>query len=151
MSWLPMLGLALTVAAPGVKDPPKKAGAPSIVGEWACDSGVRGGMEFPAGVATDMVLEFGADGKFRVRVGAAGAGGTKEGTYTTKPAKEVTEIDMITGVGDTAPGIFKIEKDKLTLCFDDRGAAAERPTAFESPAGSRVMLMTFKRVEKKKE
>ena len=62
--------------------------------------------------------------------------------------------------GAAAPtlAIYKIEEDMLTLCSampefpgGRKGVVAGRPTAFEAPAGSRLVLMTFKRMEKKKE
>ena len=144
-----LLILGLVLAAPGVKDAPKKAEPPGLVGEWAVEGLVRGGKEFPVAAAEGMSIEFKADGKFQVRI--KGQDAKEEGTYKTVAGKDATEIDMITGTNETAPGLFKVEKDKLTLCIDDRGAGAVRPAGFESPAGSRVMLMTLKRVEKKKE
>jgi uncharacterized protein (TIGR03067 family) len=146
-TWLPLLGLALTVGAPGVKEIPKKAEPPGIVGEWTVEEVVRGGMAFP-GIATEgMSIEFKTDGKYHLRIKGQNA---KDGTYTTTPGKDASEIDMNSGA-EQAPGLFKVEKDKLTLCIDDGGKGATRPAGFESPAGSRVMLMTLKRVEKKKE
>jgi uncharacterized protein (TIGR03067 family) len=140
-----LLIVGLVLAAPGVKDPPKKAEPPSIVGEWVIEEMIVGGKAAPAGATDGMSIEFKADGKVQIRFNGQGA---KEGTYKTVPGKDVSEIDLTTGT-DTAPGLFKIEKDKLVLCIDDRGKGAARPAGFESPAGSRVMLMTLKRVEKK--
>jgi uncharacterized protein (TIGR03067 family) len=143
-----LLIVGLVIAAPATKDPPKKAEPPSIIGEWAVEEAIRGGQAAPAGATDGMSIEFKADGKYQVRVQGKGA---REGTYKTVPGKDVSEIDLMTHTDEMAPGLFKIEKDKLTLCLDDGGKGATRPAGFESPAGSRIMLMTLKRVEKKKE
>jgi uncharacterized protein (TIGR03067 family) len=143
-----LLIVSLVLAAPGVKDPPKKAEPPGLIGEWVVQDVIRGGKAAPAELPEELVIAFKADGKYEVRV--KGVGG-KEGTYTTAAGKDVSEIDMNPGTPETAPGLFKFEKDKLILCIDDGGKGATRPAGFESPAGSRVMLMTLKRVEKKKE
>jgi uncharacterized protein (TIGR03067 family) len=135
------------IGAPGVKEAPKKAEPPGLVGEWAVEGVVRGGQAAPAGATDGMSIEFKADGTLLIRLQGQEV---KQGTYKTVPGKDASEIDLVT-TADTAPGLFKVEEDKLTLCIDDAGKGAVRPTGFESPAGSRVMLMTLKRVEKKKE
>jgi uncharacterized protein (TIGR03067 family) len=146
MNWLPALALALMVGAPGPKEAPKKADSPSIVGEWECVELVGGGRKADAKEASQCHYEFTADGKFRVNWG----GQNIEGTYTTDAKKDPAEIDCATGnAAKKNLGIFKVEKDTLIHCFADGGG--DRPTKFESPAGTRILLLTFKRVEKKKE
>ena len=49
--------------------------------------------------------------------------------------------------GKGARGIYKVEKDTLTFCFVEGTDA--RPTAFASPAGSKVVLLTLTRVKAK--
>jgi uncharacterized protein (TIGR03067 family) len=142
-----LLIVGFVLAAPGVKDPPKKAEPPTLVGAWKLESMVGGGQVAPVGDLGHMTLEFGADGTLQIRLGDEKALG---GTYKTVAGKDASEIDItVTAKNELAPGLFKVEKDTLTLCFDDRGKGAVRPSGFESPAGSRVMLMTLKRVEKK--
>ena len=138
-----IVGLALALAAPA----PKTAGkedSPSVVGEWALESAVRGGMNDkpPDGAG----ITFTANGKALFREGRRDK--VEEGTYTVDPKKNPAEIDIIPPVKEKAPtvlGIYKIEKDTLTLCMVLGG---ERPKSFEAPAGSEVMLMTLKRVKK---
>jgi uncharacterized protein (TIGR03067 family) len=142
------LGLALGVGAPGQKDAPKDK-VPSIVGEWACTKLVGGGMELTEldGLQVSRVrFEFMADGKVLVKQGDD----SFDGTYTTNPKKDPAELDLSmadNGKGKTAELIYKVEKDTLVICMTKSGT--ERPTKFESPAGTRVMLITFTRVEKK--
>jgi uncharacterized protein (TIGR03067 family) len=139
-----LLVAALVLAAPATKDPPKKAEPPSVVGEWAVEETVRGGKVMP--VADSEGFEFAADGTYQIRFQGRAL---KSGTYQTAPGKDATAIDLKFQTDKIAPGIFKIEKDRLTLCIDDAGGGAVRPAGFESPAGSWVVLMTLKRVEKK--
>jgi uncharacterized protein (TIGR03067 family) len=148
MNWLPAIGLALTVGAP-MKESPKKAEPPSLVGEWECVEFIGGGRTATANEVAQIGIrmEFTADGKFRCREGKRDY---PEGTYKRDPGKDPAEVDYTAGgIMKGNKGIYKVEKDTLTICVAEGGA--DRPTKFESPAGTRVMLVTFKRVEKKKE
>jgi uncharacterized protein (TIGR03067 family) len=42
-------------------------------------------------------------------------------------------------------GIYRLEGDTLTICM--AAAQADRPNAFESPAGSKRSVMVFRRVD----
>jgi uncharacterized protein (TIGR03067 family) len=69
-------------------------------------------------------------------------------SYTADPKKEPAEIDVVGPGGKKDPpilGIFKTDGDTLTLAMSKDGT---RPTKFESPAGSRVMVITMKRAKK---
>jgi hypothetical protein len=48
--------------------------------------------------------------------------------------------------GKTVKGIYKIEKDKLTVCLALEG---DRPKAFESKEGSSTLLQVFKKKDTK--
>ena len=72
----------------------------------------------------------------------------EHGTYKLDAKKKPAEIDITPPKEDgTHLGIFKIDGDTLTICMSDKGAS-ERPTKFESPEGSKVMLLTLKRAKK---
>jgi uncharacterized protein (TIGR03067 family) len=147
MNCVTALGLCLVVGAPVTKDAPKKADSPGIVGTWHCE-GITANGEAEMGVAeANLHLEFTADGKFQFRRGTAVL---REGTYSTDPTRGPTEMDFNTGWGDRkCPGIYKVAKDALTLCFADGGGP--RPNKFESAPAARDALMTFRRAEKKKD
>ena len=133
------VGLALAVAAPMPKQPAKKDG-PTLVGEWVVEAVVKGGRP----TKDDGGLEFTADGKATLRE----RGKTIEGTYTTDPKKDPAEVDITLEAGGmrlTLAGIFKFEKDALTLCM---GLEGPRPKAFESGEGTTTVLLTLKRVKK---
>jgi uncharacterized protein (TIGR03067 family) len=147
MNWLPALGLAVAVGAPITKEAPKKAEPPPIVGEWTCVAFVGGGRIATPDEVKELQfrLEFTADGKFRHNWGPR----SEQGTYTIDPAKEPAHVDYSVPGKVGNQGIYKVDKDMLTLCAAEGGGP--RPDKFESPAGTRIMLLTFQRVEKKKD
>ena len=139
----PVLILALAVGAPGAKDPPKKDD-PTLVGLWAAESAIKNGR--PDMNPTDATLEFTADGKVTLKE----KGRDISGTYTTDPKKDPPQVDLTlsaNGMTVTLPGIFRIEKDTLTLCLTPVG---DRPKKFESTEGSNHMLLTLKRAKPEK-
>ena len=139
----PLLALALVVAAPTKKDPPPKE-PPTLVGEWAAESALRGGQ--PDLPDSGLTITFTADGKvsFKELKGDR----ADESSYKTDPKKNPAEIDLIPPPAEREPtmlGIYKVDGDTLTLCFTAKG---ERPKEFASPAGSKIVLITCKRAKK---
>lgn len=146
MNLLPILGLAVALGAPASKEPAKDKATSPIVGEWTCTKLVAGGQEFPDPKERGEVgAEFMADGKFRLRFGEE-----IDGTYKTDTAKDPAKLEMIDSKKKlTKQMIYKVEKNTLLICWAE--GDRDCPTKFESAAGTRVVLMTFSRVEKKKE
>jgi uncharacterized protein (TIGR03067 family) len=144
-----LVGLAVSLAAPAPKEPPKKE--PSIVGEWVGEKLVMGGKEVPpAKGVKGMRFTFAEDGKFTAH---GDADKPDTGTYKIDAKKDPPELDLIVPTGkatEATLGIYKIEGDTLTICitftFGQKGA--KRPAKLESPDDSDVMLMTFKRAKK---
>jgi len=133
-----LLAIALTVGAPGPKD--AKTDPPKIEGNWVAESYVLGGKD--EGREKGVVFTF-ADGQLS-------RGSKVEVSYVLNPKADPPQIDLTSVRGKDAPipGIYKIDGDTLVLCFP-KGGSADRPTKFESPAGSRIVLFTFKREKKK--
>jgi uncharacterized protein (TIGR03067 family) len=143
MNAIPAVCLALTLAAPGSKDPPKKD-PPTIVGEWTIVrvSAGEGVAPVPPPAATTT---FTADGKFEYRTSKGVA--YRSGTYTVDPKKNPAEIDL-TGEavqGVVRPGIFKLDGDTLTIGL---GEADTRPTSFGGSPGAAMYMYEYKRVKK---
>lgn len=142
-----MLIVALSLGAPSLKEVPKKE-APSIVGNWNIESVVVAGMKIPI---TNEALEFSKENKV-TPTNAVGAAGIVY-DYKIDISKPLAELDWINPggrLGQTLKGIFKIEGDALTICMD-KDLSGPRPTQFESPPGSTVILWTLKRAAKKKD
>lgn len=138
-----VFGLALAVGALGEKDAPKKD-APTIVGEWNGEKAVRGGNELPIPDG-GIKVTFTADGKMLFKEGNKDE---ETGSYKVDAKKNPGEIDISPPKeGGEMKGIFKLDGDTLTICLADKDAT-ERPTKFESTDGSKIMLVTLKRIKK---
>jgi len=135
-----LVGLALAVGAPGLKD--TKADPAKIEGDWVAESYVLGGKD--EGREKGKLFRF-ADGKISNPEGKG-----EEIEYKLDPKADPPQIDLtpIGKKGPSIPGIYKVEGDTLVLCFP-KGRRTDRPTKFESPEGSRIVLFTFKRATKK--
>jgi uncharacterized protein (TIGR03067 family) len=138
------IGLAVAVGAPGAKDPPKKEA--SIVGVWVREKLTANGKD-ESEHAAGARFTFTEDGKFLMK--QKDREERDEGTYKVDPKKDPAEIDLMGRGGkkdSPFPGIYKLDGDTLTICILKGGAT--RPTKFESPEGSELILMTFKRAKK---
>ncbi len=117
------------------------AGCPSsknVAGTWAPVRARLAGNEFP-------IAAF-AGGKLQLTANTYEFAGDK-GTYAVVSTKAPAQMD-IHGVegpnaGKDIPAIFALEGDSLTICY--QLGAGERPGAFESPSGSKVLLITYAR------
>jgi len=142
-----LIGIAVGVGAPGVKDPPKKE--ESIIGEWVGESMVRGGKVRPVPEG-GITFKFTAEGKLIVNEG--GRGEREVGTFKVDSKKNPAELDLTPPPEKSDKpvlGIYKLDGDTLTICVSDDDGAV-RPNKFESPDGTRIMLMTLKRAKKDK-
>jgi uncharacterized protein (TIGR03067 family) len=129
--------LALVLAAPAPRETDKKE-TPSLIGEWAAESGIRSGK--PA-TLNGMGLIFSLDGTVTWKEAAQ----ESKVKYKFDPAKDPPEIDIeFLGGAKKLLGIYKVEGNSLIICF----SPSERPKKFESPAGAGSMLINFKRAKK---
>jgi uncharacterized protein (TIGR03067 family) len=144
-----LLGLAVGVSAPALKDPPKKDAA--IVGEWVPESVAIGRKKAqhtvtPAG----LTYLFTGDGKWVTQREDDLAKFAPPRDYKLDPKTNPPSIDVTGGPAAAKPlvGIYMVEGDTLTICFAGPGDE-ERPKSFEPPEGSRFMKMVLKRAKKK--
>ena len=136
-----LLLLATTLAAPQPKDPPNKVDR-SLVGTWAVERVIDQGKDGPA--PPGLTWTFTADGKYVINAWDVVVTGS---TYVADSKSPAPSLDMAAGaVGKPFRGIWYVEGDYLTFCFVE--GDQDRPTAFESQARSKVVLVTLKRVKK---
>jgi RNA polymerase sigma factor (sigma-70 family) len=110
-----------------------------ILGTWAIVSFEEGGQKPPEGamiIGARVIIA--ADGKMTLKQGEK----EQEFTYKLSPAKKPKEISLTNDKGVTLPGIYKLDGDTLTVCFDRGG---DRPAEFASPEGTTVVLEVLKR------
>jgi RNA polymerase sigma factor (sigma-70 family) len=149
-----VLALSVAVAVPAVcarralADKPAAAGkdeAPkdeeAILGTWALESGEEGGQKAPEERIKEGKLTFAADGKVTAKLGER----EQEFTYQLDPAKKPKEFSVTDDKDRTLLGIYKLDGDTLTVCFDRGGG---RPTEFASKEGTTVVLEILKREKK---
>ena len=137
--------LAMTLAAPALKDPPKKD--VDIVGEWVLESQTTNGRELKS--APGRRYNFMADGKWTQTTAKAKATSKINRAYTIDAMAKPAAIDMKTSASLAQPnmiGILRIDGDTLTICYAASGE--ERPKSFESGEGSGVTVLILKRAKK---
>jgi uncharacterized protein (TIGR03067 family) len=76
---------------------------------------------------------------------------SEKGTIKLDPTKKPKQIDLTTEQkgafkGHTLPGIYELKDDTVVLCLEAN--KTDRPTKFEAPEMTRLMLFTFKREKK---
>ena len=144
------IAVAVTVACArrAVADRPAAAGKDEavkdeekILGTWTLVSSEEGGRKAPEERLKEATVTFAADGKLTAKQG----GKEQEFTYQLDPAKKPKEFSGTNDQGRTVLGIYKLEGDTLTVCFDRGGG---RPTEFASREGSLVVLEVLKRDRK---
>jgi uncharacterized protein (TIGR03067 family) len=115
-------------------------------GTWTFESSEAGGKELPAGELKGLVLIFEGD-KHTVKKGDEVI---QVGTQKLDPSKSPKAIDvtMTEGVnkGKIMLGIYAIDGDTLTVCFDSQGK--KRPTEFKGAPGSETFVNVHKRLKK---
>jgi uncharacterized protein (TIGR03067 family) len=140
-----VIASSLALGAPAAKDAPKKE-LPTIVGHWASEKVTVGGKDQDV-PPNSIKFEFADDGTVVVRMGTDKP---QSPTYKVTPKAVPPEIDLTPAAGVKRPpslGIYKLDGDTLTICFDQEPGAA-RPKSFESREGSAVLVLTLKRVKK---
>jgi uncharacterized protein (TIGR03067 family) len=141
-----LLGLAVTVGAPALKDKEK---APSLVGEWEVESITTNGN--PSATTAGLRYTFTADGKWVIHRNGKETSPTISRGFTADPKPNPPTVDLVSNTnaanGSRLLGIFKVEGDTLTIC-GTRTKGADRPTKFEAPEGSGLTLYVMKRAKK---
>jgi uncharacterized protein (TIGR03067 family) len=120
----------------------KKDEAAKIEGKWVATSYQRGGREVPKDmIKTELTITKGAY-EFPTGINRI----SMKGTIAVDAAKGAIDFTPADGPskGKTLLGIYKVEGDKLTICFG--AAGKDRPKEFKT-ADPLIVLATY---EKKK-
>jgi uncharacterized protein (TIGR03067 family) len=139
-----MLGAALALGAPGLKGPK----AEELVGVWEIEKLTSDGKEMGRSADQWARYTFTAEGKWLVEQKGLPSVGPRGYIVDSRVTPATIELSTppMGPEHPTSLGIYKIEGDRMTLCvaFPER----ERPAKFESPEGSKVILIVLKRVKK---
>ncbi|MFT3881894.1 MAG: TIGR03067 domain-containing protein [Gemmatales bacterium] len=125
-------------------DDGKKTELQSLQGKWNAVAYIEDGEAATRLEKTPISWEFKED-KLTIRAEDQQVF-TIKGSFTLDPATKPKNIEIKIDKRDdfpeqTMPGIYKIENDTLVVCYATEG---KRPTAFESKAGSNLVLITLK-------
>lgn len=116
----------------------------AMVGKWALVKAELGGNDVTAGLKY-AEFEMRAGGAYRVKIGAE----ADEGAVTVDPAKAPKQMDVVgkagPNAGRTIKAVYKLDGDALTVCYEL--SDGDRPTAFQSKAGTKQFLVEYKRAK----
>jgi uncharacterized protein (TIGR03067 family) len=138
-------GLFLVAALARPQDEPRGVAA-QLLGTWNIVAGEKEGKKEPAERIKDTTVEFTRD---RVIVTSKDASRNYRATYKlglkTKPYAIVMKAESGGDKGEAAQGIFRLEGDRLTLCYALPGAPA--PEHFKTAPGDRRLLFVLQRAK----
>jgi RNA polymerase sigma factor (sigma-70 family) len=148
-----VLALSLGVAACivgarwALADPPAAAAKDKeptdeerILGTWDLVAFEEGGQKAPDEKIKEVTWTFAAQGKLVAKQGLM----EQEFVYELDTSKRPTQISLTTK-GHTGLGIYKFEKDRLTICAPRVGN--DPPTEFVSKEGTLLVLVVLKRAK----
>jgi uncharacterized protein (TIGR03067 family) len=138
-----LAGLALTLAAPALKTPPKGESS-AIEGSWNLVEWVHSGNTMLIIEGSAMQLLPGGKRMWR-----NGPGEFEERAYKLIAKTSPPAVDLIRPLDGQELlvhlCIYKIDGDELVICVGATGG--ERPSTIDASAGSGRMLMKYKRAK----
>ncbi len=109
-------------------------------GDWQMVSFTQGGVSAPTASLQNKVWRFSGNKLISLD------NPNDTATITLDATRSPAEINIVDKDGVKDAGIYKFAgSDKFTIAF---GSGQRRPTAFESPAGSKFGVAVFERVKK---
>ena len=135
---------AILTSAVSADDKAAAADLKALVGKWSIEKSELGGKDITE-VLKVLRFEIMPGGKYVAQHGEQ----KDEGTFTVDPGKKPKRMEIKTGEagpskGKTMKAIYKLAGDDLVICYQF-GGGEDYPAKFESPAGSQLLLTTYKR------
>ena len=142
-----MAVLVVTLGVPSGRADDAKATPKALQGKWKLVGGERDGKAIPEGEVREGTVTFDKEG----RVTASVTGYEMEGMVKFDPTKKPHTLEVTHTKGPDKDkkqfGIYKLEKNKLTVCVTPPGKAEEeRPAGFTTKDSDNV-LFVFERVK----
>jgi uncharacterized protein (TIGR03067 family) len=142
-----LVALGVLPALAAAMDDDARKELQALQGKWKTVAGEAGGNPFPKDGIPDFTFEVGDGGKCTGKF----QGGDMLFTMTVNPAKDPKTIENLheggAQKGKKQYGIYKLERDKFTVCVTGPGAAeSDRPKDFKTKDTANV-LFVFERVK----
>jgi uncharacterized protein (TIGR03067 family) len=116
----------------------------AAAGKWTVTRATFAGADVTA-VVKSVELRLAPDGGYTFTID----GQTDRGTVKVDPARSPKHLDVVgkegRNAGKAIKAIYKLDGDTKTVCYEL--GDGPRPTAFESKAGSTVLLAEYKRTK----
>lgn len=118
-----------------------------LQGTWIPASAELGGQPFPEEVRKTIKLTI-KDDTYEVLVGKNPDRGTLSLDSEAKPKAMDVVGKEGPNKGKTIPAIYKLDGEKLEICYDLSGKA--RPQAFKTREGTQLFLVVYEKVKEAK-
>jgi uncharacterized protein (TIGR03067 family) len=150
MMRLPAAVLLLIAGAVVADDAAAKKMLKDLEGSYIATSMIQSGVAAPDESLKTISVNLKGD-KFTIRFKKGDGGEEKTATIVVDPVQKPITIDLTPKDGPKANipvlGIVKVEKDAVTLCWNDRGDKAERPKVFASTNDNKNLLLVLKKAK----
>ena len=116
-----------------------------LAGKWECVSGINDGKPLGEDTVKQLRLTLTKEGGYKTELGEQVL---FDSSCKLDATKQPPQIDMIgtegANKGKAAQGIYKLEGDRLMICYTMPGQ--DRPQQFESKPGSGATLVLWRRL-----
>ena len=118
-----------------------------LQGTWKVERVEMGGQAMPAGLFTEMRMQFEGN-SLSIMLDKASK---QKSRFTLIDGMQPPGIDIeeLEGTNKLVKGIYLLEDDTLKICMEEgNGGQNARPKNFDTKGGERVVLIVLKRVQK---
>ena len=109
-----------------------------LIGRWTPADAQMGGQDYPVQKFAGAILNM-----TEHEYAFAGDRGNYEVVYVGTPSRLDFHAEQGLNAGRLIPAIYQLRGDELTICY--QLGPGVRPRAFDSPAGSQILLIRYRR------